>query len=240
MDIHLRVTAGGISVLYLLVIVADLLLIGFTAASDMGREVIHPAIARHFDLKQEGVLAVWYSSALLLLNCMACLFVAFRQGLGRWHRAAWLTVAMGFLALSADETAQVHEMVGKRMGARGLGMAYVPESNPVFNWLAPAIPLGVLFGAALLAASRSWSRAIPRGRRLAVAGLACWVGVLAMEFVESQMVRYGMERALQGALEEGLELAGATLFLVALVESLKGGWESGAFADGKVAKMKVC
>ncbi|MBN8732742.1 MAG: hypothetical protein J0L64_19545, partial [Acidobacteria bacterium] len=171
----MRVTAGGIRALYLLVIAADLLLIAFTAAADVGVVVVNPAVDRHFDLTNEGVLAVWYSSALLLLTCMSGLFVAFRPGCGGWHRAAWLTVAVGFFALSADETAQLHEMVGHQMAARGAGASYAPASNPGFNWLMPAIPVGLVFGAALVWATREWHEAAPRSRMLAVTGLACWV-----------------------------------------------------------------
>lgn len=240
MGIHVRVTARGIRALYQLVIAADLLLIAFTAAADVGAVVVHPAVDRHFDLTNEGVLAVWYSSSLLLLNCMAGLLVAFRTECGGWHRAAWLMVATGFFALSADETAQLHEMVGNQLAARGLGASYAPESNPGFNWLIPAIPVGLVFGAALVWASREWYAVAPRSRMLAVTGLACWVGVLVAEFVQSQLVWYGITRSLEGAVEEGLELAGATLFLMALVESLKGVGVSGALADGKVAALKEC
>lgn len=232
MDIHLHVTAGAARTAYWLVVAADLVFILGTAASDLGYSVLHPEIAHQLDLKTEGVLAVWYSSSLLLLNCMGCLFTAFRGPLSRMERGAWLVVAAALGALSADETAMLHERVGEHMAGHGLKMALFPEAYPLFNWLVPAAPLAMLFLVAMFRGLRGWVVEHPRGRRLAVAGMACWVGVLVAEVVESQMRRYGMERSLQGALEEGLELAGSTLLLMALLESLKGRGGRGEKADG--------
>ena len=53
------------------------------------------------------------------------------------------------------------------------------------------------------------------------ARLACWIGVLGAEFLEAQLVRWSVQRSLHGALEEGLELTGAVLFLVGFVETLR-------------------
>lgn len=220
MDLQVRLSSRAIHWLYAIVVAADLLCIALTAMSDLGWSFIPAALVTQGDLKEEGVLAVWYSSALLLLNGLACLCVAFRGPARRW-RLLWLVVASGFLAVSADETAQIHERVGKRIGRAGLSAAYVPANEPVYNWLMPAIPLAALFTGTLLGASRSWKRDASRSRSLALGGMACWVGVLAAELAESQMVRVGMARGLQGAAEEGLELAGSTLFLMAFLESLR-------------------
>lgn len=221
MDIYLHLPASAIRILYLAVLVANLLFIVMTTAADLGMKPIHPEIARQFDLKNEGVLAAWHSSTLLLLNCIACLAFACRRQIRRPWRAAWLVVALGFLGLSADETAQIHEKMGTKIDTLGYGAGYVPESNLSFNWLTPAIPMGAALGAGLWVFSRRWTEEFPRSRMLALAGMACWSGVLAAEFVESQLVRYGMSRSVQGAVEEGLELAGSTLFLMALLEALR-------------------
>src|SRR5690606_9942573 len=60
-----------------------------------------------------------------------------------------------------------------------------------------------------------------RTRTLALAGVACWAGTIAAEFVESIQWRNGWTRGLQVPIEEGLEVIGATFFFIAFVESLR-------------------
>jgi len=58
-------------------------------------------------------------------------------------------------------------------------------------------------------------------RRLLLAGALCWIGVVVAEFVQAQLVRHGLERSIQGVIEEGLEVVGAMLFLFAFLEYLR-------------------
>jgi hypothetical protein len=220
MDIHVHLSATAIRWLYMTVVMADLLFILMTAAAGLDVSIIPDALLLQCDLRREGVLGAWYSSVLLLLNSMACMFVMYRRQERSW-RGTWLVVALGLLMLSADETAELHERLGVKIDHLGFGAGYVPSKAPVFNWLMPAIPVAAVFGWALVVASRFWAETHPRSRRLALAGLACWGGVLVAEFAESQMVRHGMRRSLQAMTEEGLELVGSTLFLIAFLEYLR-------------------
>ena len=60
--------------------------------------------------------------------------------------------------------------------------------------------------------------AAPRSHRLALAALACWLGVLTAKLVEAQMMRLNIHRSIEGTLEEGLEIAGPSLSLIAFCE----------------------
>lgn len=105
----LKVTMG------LLVIVTGLLLGGtvtqymryaYGAQSQSG-------LVRLFNLEGENNLPSWYSSIALLLSSAALGNIGLqRRQEGNpwaWH---WLALAFGFLCLSADEAASIHEIAG--------------------------------------------------------------------------------------------------------------------------------
>lgn len=72
-------------------------------------------VATELNMDLEGNFTTWWSSLLLAGVAIAALFLC----VTRWsdHRARWSwgVMAAGFLFLSMDETAQVHEQVGQRL-----------------------------------------------------------------------------------------------------------------------------
>jgi hypothetical protein len=196
-----------------------------TALSDLRVPIVDNPIGRQLDLKQEGNLAVWYSSAVLLMGAVAAFAVGQRAGAAAavWREQyVWTLIALFFLGLSVDETARLHEQAGRWFSARVGTIPLLTEGgHPVFAWLVLLLPLAVVFVACMLAVLRSWHGLAPRGRTLVAAGLACWVGVLLAELVQAQLFRWSWDRSLQGVVEEGLELTGATLFLAGFVECLR-------------------
>lgn len=68
-------------------------------------------LVRLFILEGENNLPSWYSSVELLLSSAALGSIALQmlqeENPWAWH---WLTLALGFLCLSADEVAGIHEM----------------------------------------------------------------------------------------------------------------------------------
>jgi hypothetical protein len=72
----------------------------------------------------------------------------------------------------------------------------------------------------MIVAARSWLVLFPRSQILALAGVACWVGVICAEFAEAQILRWYGKRSIQGVIEEGLEVVGTTLFLMSFLEFL--------------------
>ena len=83
------------------------------------------------------------------------------------------------------------------------------------------LPFIALFIAAMSAMIRSWIRANRASRNLAIAALWCWIGVLAAEVVEAELFRFSMNRSVEGAIEEGLEITGTALFMAAFCEFLR-------------------
>jgi hypothetical protein len=131
-------------------------------------------------------------------------------------RMVWAAVGFTFLWISIDETAQIHENSGvlftKFVGRiPGLTEAY---GHGNFAWVLVWLPGIVLFVIAMLVIARVWLSFHQPSRRLALAGVACWVGVIVAETVQARMMRDGSSPSLQVVIEEGLELGGTTLFLV--------------------------
>lgn len=184
------------------------------------------------DLQAEGgVVAVWYSSALLLLVAVVAVANYWSDQSTRsatqtrWSgfRYGWLVLAAGVLYLSVDEAAQLHEGLGMWAAKRQvIPVAGLAHAGDIFGWLlvlAPVFLLGALFFLGFFA---YWLTPVPRARILASIGMCCWVAVPAMEVVEVWLTRrFGTEIAGAGRfVEESLEIAGATLLFVAATEYL--------------------
>ncbi len=208
-----------------LVVAIDALLIVTTLLSDLGVALAQGGLGQQFDLKLEGNFAVWYSSVLLLLAGFGA-FLAERRmralAPDRFASLAWWLVGTCFIVLSLDETAQLHERIGTRFTKHVAIVPGLTDAAPsVFGWLVALSPLIVAFVVCVRAAALQLTAIDRRSRRLMLAALACWLGVLVAEFVQARLYRAGLDRSVQGALEEGLEIAGSTLFLFAFVGLLR-------------------
>lgn len=179
----------------------------------VGGEVVE-SVARLFDVDEENNVPTWFSSMLLLLVALG-LHDAAQQAVrfrGRLH-----VMAAGFVVLSLDETAQLHEM-GNRAVALAAGL---PDDQPL--WLLPA---AILVVAALWYAVPVWRSLGPPARRLWSIGAASFVaGAIGVEliaapywpleasgFVEDPGARFVYAALV--SLEEGLEMLGALCFLL--------------------------
>ena len=228
-DLHLP--GAAIRRFYVALVGGTALLLLATALSDLRLTIVANSIGAQLDLKREGNVAVWYSSAVLLMAAAAAFATATRSPAGsdrtEWRRLLSAACALSFLGLSIDETAQLHERAGVQFTQRLGTIPFLTEGGgPTFAWLLVLLPFIVLFIAFVLAAVRR-SDLHQRSCRLLLSGLACWIGVLLAEFVEAQLVRWSIDRSLQGVIEEGLELTGATLFLIGFMD-----WLSAASKEG--------
>ncbi len=147
-----------------------------------------------FELDEENNLPTWFSS-FLLLNNAAVLLVATAQA--RQHQIQWGILSFGFLVLAIDEVAGMHETFHTAIDT---------------NWTIYAALLvgivGLFFVPFLLA--------LPR--RLAVwfmvSGMIYLGGALVVEWLSRDMDEDTTAYALAVAVEEGMEMAGAWLFLL--------------------------
>jgi len=101
---------------------------------------------------------------------------------------------------------------------------YLADSRhvpPIMAWVVLAAPVAIVFTAGTLVLARSLLTVNRSSRNFALAGVACYLGVVAAEVLEAQLMRWNVARSLQGVVEEGLELTGTTLFFTSFVEVLK-------------------
>ena len=186
---------------------------GLGAAAETVHAFSHaPAVERlvaFLSLSHEANLPTWYASSLLLVDALLLGAIARRAPDRRW---AVLAAIFGYLSL--DEAVELHEHLGG-LFATG-GVLY-------FDWVIPAGAALLLLGAAYL----PFLRRLPAAtRRAFVLAAVLYVGgALLMELPLGWWTeRAGDENPVYAALdlvEESLELAGASVFLLALRDHLR-------------------
>uniref|UniRef100_UPI00404AE2CA hypothetical protein n=1 Tax=Cephaloticoccus sp. TaxID=1985742 RepID=UPI00404AE2CA len=164
-----------------------------------------------FDVDEEDSFPTWYSASALLLASVTLWINARRMQAKadsmRWH---WQGLAMGFLVLSIDEIAGIHETLNS------LGKT---------SW---AIPGGIIATVVGLAYLKFLTRIDRKTAVQFVIGGAVFVGgAVGVElYTERYLVNDELNTLaynLWNALEEGMEMAGVLIFLRALLYSMKAG-----------------
>ena len=186
------------------------------AALGIGAEIVHYVAGVHspivplLSLSEEANVPTWYSSMLLF----ACaLVLASITSVATSARKQWAVLAALFGYMSLDETAQIHERLNSLEWLSSLkGVFY-------FGWIIPAGIIVLIVGAAYL----PFVFRLPPAtrRRFIVAGVIYVGGALVMEMpLGVWSTKHGEDNlgyALIDAVEETMEMIGASLFLVALL-----------------------
>ncbi len=162
-----------------------------------------------FDVDEEDSFPTWYSatalfitSAVLWINAHGHRVVASSL---RWH---WYGLAIGFLLLSIDEIAGVHETL---------------NSITEVSWALPGAVIAALVGLFYL----KFLVNIDRGTAIqfAIGGVIFIGGAIGVEwFTEPYLADDELNTLaynLWTAVEEGMEMAGVLIFLRALLNSMK-------------------
>lgn len=166
-------------------------------------------------LSVEGNFPTWYSS-LLLAGCGVLLLIvaaAVRQSGGQFRRR-WALLGAVFLYMSLDEAVELHEHLGELVELHGV---------LYFSWVVPAGLAVLLLGLAYL----PFLKHLPvRTRwRFIVAGLIYVGGALVLELPlgwwAERAGRHNLVYGLIDWVEETMEMFGATLFLLALLDHLR-------------------
>ncbi len=162
-------------------------------------------------LSYEANLPTWYSSGLLWTAALGLLCCGWREP-GR-DRARWWVLAAIFMLLSLDESIELHENLG---GAALNGVLY-------FSWVVPGAMLTGVFCAAYWG---FWRRLPTPTRRGFAWAFAIFVGgALGMELpLGAWFELHGDENlgyAVIDFVEESVEIAGLSVFLVAIYAHLR-------------------
>ena len=174
-------------------------------------------LLRIFSVDQEANLASWLNAVVLLLSALVVWGVAVdRRATGdRWWRH-WAFLGATFAYLSADEAGRLHESVEVVVDA-------VIDAPGIFSfgWVLLAAPVVLVFALSYL----GFLRALPPSvRRLVVIAAVLYVGG-AMGVETLGGLAYDLNGGQKGSLafvvassiEEALEMAGALVFLAAMM-----------------------
>ncbi len=172
-----------------------------------------------FDVDQENNLPTWYSEFLLLTG-FAFLWLCASQKRAdgdRWS-GHWMALTVGFLLMSIDEIAGVHETI---------------NSIIVMTWAIPAGIMALAIGAAFV----PFLLRLPRDTAVlfVLAGGTYLAGAVGIEIVGNSLVGQKLSDTLAYKMttfaEEGLEMFGVILFLHALLRYMRGSKASAAQVD---------
>ena len=178
-------------------------------------------IKYQLDLKREAVLATWYSGSLLFVTGMIAVLISRARGAatqGKAYRIGWSLAGLLFIGISADEVCQFHEH------AVALYKLIWPEaaaSRGPGDWIPVLLPLAVIVTVGLVLFSALVLSADKRSQVLALVAIGCWIGAILAESFEGGLSSASGSRALQGFIEESVEIIGTTLFCVSFLEFLK-------------------
>jgi hypothetical protein len=203
---------------WLLAVIAMLLLaatLGMMAFLGFGRDTVW-GLRKLFDVSQENNIPTYFSALQLLAAAVLLGVIARHQALIRapwlWH---FLALAVGFLVLSIDEMASMHETLLGPLGRFLLG------DITYFTWLGPA---SVIIALVMLSYLRFLLALPPRFQLLfVVSGTVFIAGAVGAEWVGSEIARdrLGDDASwayqIEVIVEEGFEMAGISLFIYALL-----------------------
>lgn len=154
-----------------------------------------------FDLDEENNLPTWFSSFLLLNNAFFLALMARSEEVGdKFH---WKLMSVGFLVLAIDEVAGMHETF---------------NSLIEMNWAIPAAILVGFVGVAFIPFLLRLRRAL--AGLFILSGIVFISGALLVELLSEEMDSDSLAYMMAVALEEGLEMLGAWLFLVTLLKEM--------------------
>jgi hypothetical protein len=153
--------------------------VSFAGGSDV------PAVRRLFNITREDGLPGWFGpvqTLLLGLTLWLVWAVERRRRPAEWSMVGWAVVASFFTYMAIDDGSAVHERLGRAL-ASGIGDGAVLESFPSYAWQLVFLPAFALLGVFTLLFL--WRELGDRtGRLLLVAGIACFVVAVGLDFIE--------------------------------------------------------
>lgn len=165
--------------------------------------------ARLLSPNVEGNVWSWYSTVLIAVLGVAFVIIAIVTRRGGGDGRPYIALAVIAVALSIDESSQIHENFSLITGELGI------ETGFTYNWLLVGIPLAVVVGALLLWVTRRIDRRLRNG--LVLGGAVYLAGAAGMEALGGIVTR-----SLDTEAELGAALLSTALMLVEELAELSG------------------
>ncbi len=157
-----------------------------------------------FDLDEENNIPTWFSS-FLLFNCSVVLYVS-AHGVNNKFRLQWFLLAVGFFILAIDEVAGIHESF---------------NSSIEMNWAIVGGGLVAVIGIIFIPFLMSLERRL--AALFLLSGSIFVGGAIGVELLAEDMDVDTLVYTFSTAIEEGLEMIGALLFLAVNLSEMKKG-----------------
>ncbi|MFW6078031.1 MAG: hypothetical protein ACODAE_00310 [Gemmatimonadota bacterium] len=203
------------------VVLASASLAGQVSRFFLGHDYVKGLVPLFF-VDEEANVPTWYASMLLFTCSLLLASIAVRRRrTGDPFARHWTALAVGFLVMSIDEAAAMHELLNGP-----LREAFALDGAFYYSWVVAGIALAAVVGVAYL----PFLAQLPaRWRRLfVVAGALYLGGSLGMEMVGSARAdAHGVADFTYTMLalgEETLEMLGASLFIYALLTYIAAMW----------------
>jgi hypothetical protein len=182
----------------------------------LGNEAGHDLVEK-FDINVEANIPTWYSSSALFFSALLLILIGLATKNAKrpyaWH---WILLALIFVFLSCDETAQIHEWTVPHV----FGILK-SQFAQFIGWVIPYAGLVLLFVIAYL---RFFFHLPYRFKILFFGAGALYVGgALGMELLTGAFGRVVLEGRLHflfGIIEEIFEMGGIVLFIYTLLSYL--------------------
>lgn len=161
-----------------------------------GRLIDISPVRRLFNATREDALASWVAvtqTTFVALTAWLIFIVTCAQRRSRWVATAWLVIALGLTYMAFDDGSEFHERMGSTLEAiqkRQAAGQDAPAAEyrflgvfPSYSWQVLFLPFFGALGIFMLVFL--WRELGDRmGRALVLGGIACFVGAVAMDFVE--------------------------------------------------------
>ena len=182
-------------------------------------------LVRLFYVDYENTVPSFFSASLLLMAAfLLALIATLKQAAHATYRFQWALLSFTFLFMAIDEAASIHEMlIGPMRGLLG------QEASGVFffAWVIPGIAVAVIFGLSYL----RFLLHLPFTTRwnVVLAGTLYLGGAIGMELIGGRYADvHGMENltySMAATVEESLEMAGAIIFIHALLHYIANNYQ---------------
>ena len=180
---------------------------------------------RLFDVGSEQSIPTYISELNLLLSAVLLFLIYRYEKVHRIKNAKyWLFIAVVFLILSIDESAEIHEKFGN-LNEFLIQQQYIPRFIDGQPWLL----FGIIFVVVFVAVVAPFLWNLPSDTRFyfIVSGCVFVTGALGIEYLGSQMLESGLVESrkdllylVRGIFEDGFEMYGVVIFNCALYREI--------------------
>ena len=160
-----------------------------------------------FELDEENNLPTWFSSYLLLNNALILWVIS--GSITDKYLIHWRVLALGFLVLSIDEVAGLHETFNTA----------IDTNWAIFGGL-------IVLGVGISYLRFLWSLPLRLRSLFILSGSIFIGGAIGVELLSEDLDEETMTYAYATALEEGMEMLGALLFLITNLKEMKNAGET--------------